>query len=88
MEIYTDAQKLTKVKFEDAAEGSAKFPTTSKDGWIAIVQNYFLAAWMPGGGQDREYFVRKVENGLIAAGVIVPMGSMWRIGFAESLPSR
>jgi len=76
VEIYTDAQKLTKVKFEDAAEGSAKFPTTSKDGWIAIVQHYFLAAWLPGGGQDREFFVRKVENGLIAAGVIVPMGSI------------
>ncbi len=76
VEIYTDAQKLTKVNFDDIVEGKAKFPTNSKDGWIAIVQHYFLAAWLPGGGVDREFFARNLENGLVAAGVIVPMGTI------------
>jgi len=76
IEIYTDAQKLTKVTFEDVVEGKAKYPTASKDGWVAIVQHYFLAAWLPPGGVDREFFARKLENGLIAAGVIVPMGTV------------
>jgi len=76
VEIYTDEQKLTKVTFEDAAEGKAKYPTQSTNGWVAIVQHYFLSAWLPAGGVEREFFVRKLENGLIAAGVIVPMGSI------------
>ncbi len=76
VEIYTDEQKLTKVTFEDAAEGNAKYPTQSTNGWVAIVQHYFLSAWIPAGGVEREFFVRKLENGLIAAGVIVPMGSI------------
>ena len=76
VEIYTDANKLSKVPFDDIVEGSAKFPTTSKDGWIAIVQHYFVAAWLPTGGVDREFFARKLDNGFIAAGVIVPVGSI------------
>jgi len=76
VEIYTDANKLSKVPFEDIVDGSAKFPTTSKDGWIAIVQHYFVAAWLPAGGVEREFFARKLDNGLIAAGVIVPVGSI------------
>lgn len=76
VEIYTDAQKLTKVKFDDAAEGTAKYPSTSKDGWVAIVQHYFLAALLPPAGTEREFFVRPLEKGLIAAGVIVPLGTL------------
>ncbi|MCC7549700.1 MAG: membrane protein insertase YidC [Burkholderiales bacterium] len=76
IEIYTDAQKLTKVKFDDVADGTAKYPANSKDGWVAIVQHYFLAAWLPRGGAEREFFARRLDNGLIAAGVIVPMGSI------------
>ncbi len=76
IEIYTDEQKLTKVSFEDAAEGDAKFPSRSANGWVAIVQHYFLAAWLPAAGVEREFFVRKLDNGLIAAGLIVPIGSI------------
>lgn len=76
VEIYTDAQKLTKVDFDDAAAGTAKYPSTSNDGWVAIVQHYFLAALLPPPGTEREFFVRPLENGLIAAGVIVPLGTL------------
>ncbi|MCW5619878.1 MAG: membrane protein insertase YidC [Burkholderiales bacterium] len=76
VEIYTDAQKLTKVKFDDAAEGTAKYPSTSQDGWVAIVQHYFLTALLPPAGTEREFFVRPLEKGLIAAGVIVPLGTL------------
>jgi YidC/Oxa1 family membrane protein insertase len=58
VEIYTEKDKLTK---------------SSPDGWVAIVQHYFLAAWLPQPGVAREFYLRPLGEGLIAAGVIVPM---------------
>jgi YidC/Oxa1 family membrane protein insertase len=75
-EIYTEKDKLTKVSFGDIAEDKAKFPKNAADGWVAFVQHYFLAAWLPQGGEQREFFLRKVGSGLIAGGFIVPVGSV------------
>jgi YidC/Oxa1 family membrane protein insertase len=75
-EVYTNADKLTKVTFEDISEGKAKFPSKASDGWVAFVQHYFLAAWLPEGDTQREYFLRAVGEGLISGGVIVPVGSI------------
>jgi YidC/Oxa1 family membrane protein insertase len=73
-EVYTEKDKLTKVSFEDVAEDTAKFPKTAADGWIAFVQHYFLAAWLPQPGVQREFFLRPVGNGLVSGGVILPAG--------------
>ncbi|HEY7760540.1 MAG TPA: membrane protein insertase YidC [Burkholderiales bacterium] len=73
VEIYTEKDKLSKIKFEDVAEDKASYPKTSPDGWVAIVQHYFLAAWLPPSGVAREFYLRPLGGGLIAAGVIVPM---------------
>lgn len=75
-EVYTEANKLTKVKFSDITESKAKFPTSAKDGWVAIVQHYFLAAWLPPEGTSREFFLRPVGTGLLSAGVILPVGQI------------
>ena len=37
---------------------------TSDDGWIAMVQHYFLAAWLPKNGTPREFYTRKVDEPL------------------------
>jgi YidC/Oxa1 family membrane protein insertase len=73
VEIYTEKDKLTKIDFSDVAEGKASYPKSSPDGWVAIVQHYFLAAWLPQPGVAREFYLRPLGEGLIAAGVIVPM---------------
>ena len=73
VEIFTEKEKLTKVDFSDVAEGKATYPKTSADGWVAVVQHYFLAAWLPPPGIAREFYLRPLGDGLIAAGVIVPM---------------
>ena len=71
--FYTDAQKFNKIDFSDIADGSAKFEKTADNGWVAMIQHYFVTAFLPAPGTPREFYTRQVEPGLFAAGVIVPM---------------
>ncbi len=69
--IYTDQDKFKKVDFKDFNEKN-KHPAKADNGWVAIVQHYFFSAWIPVAG-EREYFTRKLDGNLFAAGVVVPM---------------
>ncbi len=71
--FYTDAQKFQKIKFADIADGSAKFDKSADNGWVAMIQHYFVTAFLPANGTPREFYTRQVEPGVYAAGVIVPM---------------
>jgi YidC/Oxa1 family membrane protein insertase len=51
--FYTDAGKFQKVTFSDIAANKAKFPgTVVSDGWVAMVQHYFVSAWLPPRGRE------------------------------------
>lgn len=71
--IYTEAGKFQKVEFADVAKNKAKFVQKAQDGWIAMVQHYFVAGWTPAGKDEREFFVRKVGDNLFSAGLILPL---------------
>ena len=74
--VYTDQSKFHKVDFGNIDKGKADYPKHARDGWIAFLQHYFVAAWLPVGETPREFFTRTLGNGLYAAGVIVPAGSI------------
>ena len=74
--VYTEQSKYQKVSFEDIAKGKAKFADKSDNGWVAMVQHYFVAALLPQGSVQREYFMRKTGDDMYAAGVILPMASI------------
>ncbi|MBR0567633.1 membrane protein insertase YidC [Azoarcus sp. L1K30] len=74
--FYTDEAKYQKIKFSDIDDGKAKFIKTAPDGWVAMVQHYFVSAWLPAAGTEREFFARKVGNGLYSAGVILPVAAI------------
>ncbi|MFN0041283.1 MAG: membrane protein insertase YidC [Burkholderiales bacterium] len=74
--IFTDATKFNKLQFSDIAKEKAEFPKHAKDGWIAILQHYFVAAWLPQAGSPREYYVRTLGNNLYTVGVIASAGSI------------
>ena len=74
--VYTDKEKFQKVGFEDVQKGKAPYPKNSLDGWIGIVQHYFVGAWLPRNGEPREFYTRRLEGGLYAAGTIVPVGTV------------
>jgi YidC/Oxa1 family membrane protein insertase len=40
------------------------------------VQHYFLAAWLPKGGDKREYALKPLANGLVSGVVLVPLAAL------------
>ncbi|MDR1228405.1 MAG: membrane protein insertase YidC [Azoarcus sp.] len=69
--FYTKDSKFQKVSFSDIAEGKTKFPASADNGWVAIVQHYFVGAWLPPEGVDRNYFTKKTKSGRYVAGAIL-----------------
>jgi YidC/Oxa1 family membrane protein insertase len=74
--VYTEKEKFQKVAFSDIEKGKIPYPKTGNDGWIGLLQHYFLSAWLPKEGTPREYYTRQVPQSLYAAGVIVPGGTL------------
>ncbi|HJV80351.1 membrane protein insertase YidC [Noviherbaspirillum sp.] len=74
--VYTDADKFQKMTFEDIEKGKAKHATKADDGWIALVQHYFVSAFLPPQKQPREIYTKKVDTNLYAVGTILPLGTI------------
>ena len=72
--VYTEQSNFQKVGFEDIAKGKTPYPKTADNGWIAIIQHYFVAALLPAAKTPREFYTRKLADDLYSAGVIVPLG--------------
>ena len=70
--VYTDKDKLKKVKFSDIDKGNLEYPKQSDNGWIGILQHYFAAVWLPKENTHREYFTHKLDGGLYSVGVVLP----------------
>ncbi len=75
--VYTEAEKYQKIAFGDIASEKAKFAKTADNGWLAMVQHYFVSAWVPKDKTPREYYMRKLEGGnSFQAGLIVPVAEI------------
>jgi YidC/Oxa1 family membrane protein insertase len=74
--VFTQESKFKKVTFGDMDKGKVDYPKHARDGWIAFLQHYFAAAWLPQAGVDREFYTRALGNGMYATGVIVPAGKV------------
>ncbi len=71
--VFTQGDKYQKVEFADILKNKAKFAQTADNGWLAMVQHYFVTAWLPAAGTAREFYMRKVGEDLYSAGVILPV---------------
>ena len=77
--IYNETDKFKKIDFAEldkiAADPSRKLPFTKNgdNGWVGMVEHYFVAAWLPPDEPKtpREFYAKKLDNGLYAAGAIV-----------------
>jgi YidC/Oxa1 family membrane protein insertase len=74
--VYTDESKFVKVDFSDITKGKQSHPKKAKDGWIAMIQHYFVSAWLPKPGVEREYFTNRIGDNLFTSGVVVPLGAI------------
>ena len=74
--VYTEQDKFQKITFDEVEKGKAKFNDKADNGWVAMVQHYFVSAWVPQEKLQREFYVRKLEGSIhpaVAAGLIVPI---------------
>jgi len=77
--VYNQKDKYQKVSFDDIAKGKTPYSKSADDGWIGIVQHYFVAAWIAPEKVQREFYTKRLDRSdaaLYAAGLIVPFGKV------------
>jgi YidC/Oxa1 family membrane protein insertase len=70
--LYTTEKAYEKVHASDLDKGKAEHVKHAANGWLAFVQHYFVSAWLPKDGVERDYVVEKRQDGLYAGRVLIP----------------
>lgn len=73
---YTEAEKFQKIDFDSIADNDTDLPSQSNEGWVAMLQHYFLTAWVPQQDINRELYTRQLDKHLYAIGSIVAVGEV------------
>jgi len=63
---YTDSTKFKKIAFSKMEEEPLK--VTSNDGWVGLLQLYFVSAWIPKDGLAREFYTEKLSDNMYRIG--------------------
>ena len=71
--VYSDEHKYEKVHPTDLDKGKADYIKQAKDGWLALVQHYFVSAWLAPAGVLRDYMIEKRQDGSYAGRLLVPV---------------
>ena len=82
--IYTESSHYNKIDFKSIEKrGPGDKPnheTSGNNGWVAMVQHYFVSAWLvdkPGApGLAREFFTAKIDANTYSVGELLPMGEI------------
>ena len=74
--IYTEQEKFQKIAFGDLDKGKASVAKPTDNGWIAMLQHYFVSALLPGEKTPREYYAKRLEENLYSVGVILPVAAI------------
>jgi len=73
---YTEQEKFVKVPFGDIEKGKAPYAKNADNGWIAMVQHYFVSALLPPEKTPREYYTEKISDDFYRAGVKIPLAEI------------
>ena len=71
--VYSQAGKFQKINFGDIDKKKQSHVTGADNGWIAMIQHYFVSAWVPAEGAPRENYTREVDKNLYTVGAITPL---------------
>jgi YidC/Oxa1 family membrane protein insertase len=74
--IYTDKDKFQKVDFPTIEKGKQEHAKAADDGWIGVIQHYFVAAWVPAQGSPRTFETQKIDTNLYTVRLREPMGEI------------
>ncbi|MBI2778263.1 MAG: membrane protein insertase YidC [Gammaproteobacteria bacterium] len=68
--IYSEAKKYEKIQFDDmAAENLSR---DVPGGWAAMIQHYFLGAWIPKAGEANHYYSQALDDKRYVLGMASP----------------
>ncbi|WP_431510868.1 membrane protein insertase YidC [Variovorax sp. DAIF25] len=75
---YTNEKKFHKLDFKDITKGKVEPPPAANDGWIAMVQHYFVSAWLLRGdpaseGLKREFRVKDLGDNLYTIAMVATL---------------
>ena len=70
--VYTEERKFEKVHPSDLDKGEADHVKQAANGWLAFVQHYFVSAWLPPDGVQRDYLAEKRPDGTYAGRLMIP----------------
>ncbi|HTP61613.1 MAG TPA: membrane protein insertase YidC [Burkholderiales bacterium] len=71
--VYTEEKKFQKVHLTDIDKNKADYVKQSNDGWLAYVQHYFVAGWIPPENTARSYELLKRDDGNYSGYVRIPV---------------
>jgi YidC/Oxa1 family membrane protein insertase len=72
--LATDDERYHKLTFSDLDEGPYK--QTVQGGWMALVQHYFISAWVADADEENHYYGQKREDGDYIVGFTGPVKSI------------
>jgi YidC/Oxa1 family membrane protein insertase len=71
--LFTEQDKFKKIEFSAIEKNKPELPQPSKDGWVGMIQHYFVTAWVPKQGEPREFYARTVDKNLYSIGMMHPL---------------
>jgi len=82
---YTEATKFKKLAFKDMAKEPLNI--TSKDGWVGLLQHYFVSAWIPKDGLEHKFYTDKLSDNIYRIGTKSTLGTI-APGASLTVPAR
>lgn len=68
--IYSEAEKYEKIDFDDMRDTDLSRDVTG--GWTAMIQHYFLAAWIPPGNENNRFYTISLPENRFVIGSYSP----------------
>jgi YidC/Oxa1 family membrane protein insertase len=59
--FYNPEDKFEKLAFDDV--GDSPYKVTSRNGWLAMIQHYFFAAWIPPADEEATFTTQLIQSG-------------------------
>ncbi len=74
--VYTEKDKFKKIDFPSIEKHKADMPATANNGWVGMLQHYFVSAWVPEGNVQREFYAKQLDSHLFSIGLILPVATI------------
>ena len=82
---YTEASKFKKLAFKDMEKEPLNL--TTNDGWVGLLQHYFVSAWIPKDGLARKFYTEKLSDNMYRIGTKSTLSTI-APGASLTIPAR